>query len=45
MIDLLEHEDERVRALAEARLGLKSTAEQTRAERLGFMAMRGRSAK
>lgn len=42
MIDLLEHEDERVRALAEARLGLKSTGEQTRAERLGYMAMRGR---
>jgi DNA polymerase len=42
MIDLLEHEDEYVRALAEARLGLKSTAEQTRAERLGFMAMRGK---
>lgn len=43
MIDLLEHEDERVRALTEARLGLKSTAEQTRAERLGFMAMRGKT--
>jgi hypothetical protein len=42
MIDLLEHEDERVQALAEARLGLKSTAEQTRAERLGWMAMRGK---
>ena|SRR6202789_287945 len=45
MIDLLEHEDERVRTLAEARLGQKSTLDQTRAERLGFMAMRGRSVK
>ena len=41
MIDLLEHEDEYVRTLAEARLGLKSTLDQTRAERLGFMATRG----
>jgi hypothetical protein len=41
MISLLEHDSERVRALAEARLGLKSTAEQTRAERLGWMARRG----
>lgn len=41
MIDLLEHEDERVRTLAEARLGQKSTLDQTRAERLGYMATRG----
>lgn len=41
MIDLLEHDDERVRTLAEARLGQKSTLDQTRAERLGFMATRG----
>ena len=42
MISLLEHEDDYIRALAEARLGLKSTLDQTRAERLGYMAMRGR---
>lgn len=41
MQGLLEHDDERVRALAECRLGLKSTLDQTRAERLGFMATRG----
>jgi hypothetical protein len=41
MQELLEHDDETVRALAEARLGLKSTLDQTRAERLGFMATRG----
>lgn len=38
---LLEHENERVRALAEARLGVKSTLMQTRAETLGWMASRG----
>lgn len=38
---LLEHEDERIRALAEARLGVKSTILQTRAENFGFMAQRG----
>lgn len=38
---LLEHDDERVRALAEARLGVKSTILQTRAETYGFMAQRG----
>lgn len=42
MVDLLEHEDEYVRTLAECRLGIKSTLDQTRAERLGFMATRGR---
>jgi DNA polymerase len=41
MVGLLEHGDERIRTLAEARLGLKSTLDQTRAERLGFMATRG----
>lgn len=41
MRDLQEHDDDRVRALAEARLGVKSTLLQTRAETLGFMAQRG----
>ena len=41
MKGLLEHEDDRVRTLAEARLGVRSTIDQTRAERLGFMAARG----
>lgn len=41
MRDLLESENERIRTLAEARLGVKSTIDQTRAERLGFMANRG----
>lgn len=41
MVDLLEHDDERIRTLAECRLGIKSTLDQTRAERLGFMATRG----
>lgn len=41
MRDLLEHDDERVRALAEARIGAKSTLLQTRAETLGGMARRG----
>lgn len=38
---LLEHDNDRVRALAEARLGVKSTLLQTRAETYGFMARRG----
>lgn len=38
---LLEHENERVRTLAEARLGVKSSLLQTRAETLGWMAHRG----
>lgn len=38
---LLEHENDRVRALVEARLGEKSTLLQTRAETLGRMAERG----
>ena len=41
MRDLLEHDDERVRTLAEARLGQKSTLLQTRAATLGWMARRG----
>ena len=41
MRDLLEDDNERVRGLAEARLGVKSTLMQTRAETLGFMARRG----
>lgn len=41
MRDLLEDDNDRVRALAEARLGAKSTLLQTRAETLGWMARRG----
>jgi DNA polymerase len=41
MRDLLECDDERLRTLAEARIGQKSTFLQTRAETLGFMARRG----
>lgn len=41
MQTLLEHDNERVRCLAEARLGHKATLDQTRAERLGYMATRG----
>jgi DNA polymerase bacteriophage-type len=41
MRDLLEHDSERVRLLAETRLGVKSTILQTRAETLGWMASRG----
>jgi len=41
MKGLLEHEDETVALLAAARLGEKSTLDQSRAERLGFMATRG----
>ena len=41
MRDLLESENERIRTLAEARLGVKSTIMQTRAETLGWMARRG----
>lgn len=41
MRDLLEDQNDRVRALAEARLGEKSTLMQTRAETLGWMARRG----
>ncbi len=38
MRDLLEDEDEYVKSLVEARLSVKSTALQTRAETLGYMA-------
>jgi DNA polymerase len=41
MRDLMEDENDRVRGLAEARLGVKSTLLQTRAETLGWMASRG----
>jgi DNA polymerase len=41
MQELLEDDNERVRTLAEARLGVRSTLDQTRSERLGFMATRG----
>lgn len=41
MRDLLEHEDDRVRTLAEARLDQKSTFMQTRSEAIGWMASRG----
>jgi len=41
MKDLLEETDDRIRTLAEARLGVRSTADQARAERLGFAATRG----
>lgn len=40
--DLLEHPDERVQALASARLGVKSTLEETRTEALIGVAGRGR---
>jgi hypothetical protein len=41
MEELLEDEDDRIRALAEARVGAKSTLLQTRAETFGYMASRG----
>jgi len=41
MEELQQDEDEEIRALAEARLGTKSTLLQTRAETLGWMASRG----
>jgi hypothetical protein len=41
MRDLLEDENDRVRGLAEARIGAKSTLMQTRATTLGWMARRG----
>lgn len=41
MRDLLEHDSDRVRLLAETRLGVKSTILQTRAETLGWTASRG----
>jgi hypothetical protein len=41
MEEIQQHEDDEVRALAEARLGAKSTLLQTRAATLGWMASRG----
>ncbi len=41
MQDLLEHPNDRIRTLAEARIGAKSTLLQTRAETLGWMGKRG----
>ena len=41
MSECLEDENDRVRALASARLGQKSTLVQTRAETIGYMANRG----
>ena len=38
---LLEHPDDRIRTLGEARLGIRSTIEQTRAARIADMADRG----
>lgn len=42
MRELAEDGNERVRTLVEARLRVKSTLDQTRAERLGYQACRGR---
>ena len=42
MKDLLAHEDDDVRLLAESRIAVKSNGAQTRAERLGWMAVRGK---
>ena len=42
MRDLLAHEDDDVRLLAETRVAVKSNGAQTRAERLGWMAVRGK---
>jgi DNA polymerase len=41
MKELLDHDDPRVSGLARARLGIKSTAIQSRCESLGWMAQRG----
>lgn len=41
MRDLIDHEDDRVALLAQARLEAKSNAIQTRSERFGWMATRG----
>lgn len=41
MNELLEDENDRIRTLAEARLGVKSTLLQTRSETYGWMAKRG----
>jgi hypothetical protein len=41
MQELLDHDDERIRELAQARLDVKSTLNETRSARLGSMADRG----
>lgn len=41
MRELLEDDNPRIRGLAEARLGIKSTLLQTRAETIGYMGQRG----
>jgi hypothetical protein len=41
MLELLEHDNDRIRTLAEARIGAKSTLLQTRAATLGTMGRRG----
>jgi DNA polymerase len=41
MQELVDDPDDNARALAEARLSVKSTLQQTRSERLGYMASRG----
>lgn len=41
MQELADDEDDDVRALVEARLSIKSTLQQTRSERIGYMASRG----
>lgn len=41
MQELLDHDDERIRELAQARLDVKSTLNETRSARLGAMAGRG----
>jgi DNA polymerase len=41
MEELCEHPNERISLLAQTRLGLRSTIDQTRASRLGWMARRG----
>lgn len=41
MQEMADDEDDDIRALVEARLSVKSTLQQTRSERLGYMASRG----
>lgn len=41
MQEVVDDQDDDVRALAEARLSVKSTLQKTRSERLGYMALRG----
>jgi hypothetical protein len=42
MMELLDHDDERIRDLAQARLDVKSTIDETRSARLGAMSARGK---